>query len=285
MNIYSLSLICSFVLSLFFIFEAYAYFTRIIPILIDRSFGDVTEFNSKLNRRKAVLRSWFFVLFSIACVYALYMIKHNENKYLILFFFATGIVLMLLFYFFPRKIEKNTYYQSLENSVPIGKTPDELISSTITRDEKINEVDRSKNSFNDRRKIKELRSARNRFILPLSISDDEIKQKYNELKNIYNLICDQKDFSRMLKGENVKKKILFLDDNNNNESKLTINEYLAILNFIVDGNLESFKSNLEVIKWVDENFNYHKIKKSKLISVDISKFKDSVKTQKKGNLN
>lgn len=267
---------------MFFVFEAYAYFVRIIPILIDRSFGDVTEFNSKLNRRKAVLRSWFFVLFSVACGYALYMIKQNENKYLILFFFATGIVLMFLFCFFPRKIEKNTYYQSLENSVPIDKTPDELKLSTITRDEKINEVDRSKNNFNDRHQIKELRSIRNRSILPLSISDDEIKQKYNELKTIYNLFCDQKDFGRMLKGENVKKKILFLDSDNK-EPELTINEYLAVLNFIVDGNLEDFKSNLKVIKWVDDNFDYRSIKNEIFSTKNISDFKDSVKNQTKGN--
>jgi hypothetical protein len=275
MNIYSLSLICSFVISMFFVFEAYAYFVRIIPILIDRSFGDITEFNSKLNRRKAVLRSWFFVLFSVACGYALYMIKQNENKYLILFFFATGIVLMFLFCFFPRKIEKNTYYQSLENSVPIDKTPDELKSSTITRGEKINEVDHSKNSFNDRHQIKELISIRKRSILPLSISDDEIKQKYKELKTIYNLFCDQKDFSRMLKRENVHKKILFLDSNNI-EPKLTINQYLAVLNFIVDGNLEDFRRNQEVIKWVGDNFDYRSIE-----SKDISHFKACVKTQKK----
>lgn len=121
MNTPSLSLIYSFVLSLFFVFESYAYFSRIIPILIDRSFGDVTEFNSKLNRRKAVLRSWFFGSFSVACGYALYMIKHNENKYLILFYFVAGIVLMFLLHYFPKKIEKNTYYKNLENSTPIAK--------------------------------------------------------------------------------------------------------------------------------------------------------------------
>lgn len=282
MNTSSLSLIFSLLLSLFFVFEAYIYFTRIIPILIDRSFGDVTEFNSKLNRRKAVLRSWFFVLSSVACSWTLYMVKHNENKYLILFFFVLGIVLMFLFNYIPKNIEKNTYYQNLENSVPIDKAPDELKPSTITRDEKINEVDCSKKSINNRSQIKELRSIRNRSILPLSISDDEIKQKYNELKNTYNLFCDQKDFSRMLKGENVNKKILFLDSNNN-EPELTINQYLAILNFIVDGNLEDFKSNLKVIKWVDENFDYHKIKNEKLISKNISDLKFSVKNQKKSN--
>lgn len=135
MNTSSLYLVCSFILSIFFVFEAYAYFIRIIPILIDKSFGDVTEFNSKLNRRKAVLRSWFFVLFSVACGGTLYMMKHNENKYLILFFFVAGIVLMFLLYHFPRKIEKNTYYRNLENSVPFVKVFDDLKPSKFNVDE------------------------------------------------------------------------------------------------------------------------------------------------------
>ncbi|NDP21379.1 MAG: hypothetical protein GZ091_09910 [Paludibacter sp.] len=135
MNTPSLSLFYSVVLSFLFVFESYAYFSSIIPILIDRSFGDETEFNSKLNRRKAVLRSWFFGSFSIACGYALFMIKHNENKYLILFYFVIGIVLMFLLHYLPKKIENNVYYKDFDDSTPIVKVLDDLKKSKFNEDE------------------------------------------------------------------------------------------------------------------------------------------------------
>ncbi len=149
MNTPNLTLICLSILSSFFVFEFYHYFIRIVPILIDKSFGEETENNSKLNRKKAVMRTWFIGLFIIAFVYSLLTIKSTENKYLILFFFIAGFILMLLFHYIPRKIENNSMYfkdivKNIENLTSIGKVKHELKPSMLDADERIKQFDYAK---------------------------------------------------------------------------------------------------------------------------------------------
>ena len=136
----NLTYFCLFILSSFFVLEFYHYFIRIVPILIDKSFGEETENNSKLNRKKAVMRTWFIGLFIIAYGYSLLTIKSTENKYLILFYFIAGFILMFLFRYFPKKIEKNSMYfkdivKKIENLTSIGKVKHELKPSTLNADE------------------------------------------------------------------------------------------------------------------------------------------------------
>lgn len=137
----NLTYICLFILSSFFVFEFYHYCFRIVPILIDKSYGDETENTSKLNRKKAVLRTWFIGFFLSAFGYSLLTIKSTENKYLILFYFIAGFILMFLFHYIPRKIENNSMYfkdivKNIENLTSIGKVKHELKPSTLNADER-----------------------------------------------------------------------------------------------------------------------------------------------------
>ncbi|BDB56083.1 hypothetical protein SHINM13_03790 [Flavobacterium ammonificans] len=147
---------------------------------------------------------------------------------------------------------------------------------------KSSKTNSSISNSSDNRSSKLLQNVQNRSIIPASISDSEILNKYNYLKNSYGIFCIEDDFRNMLKGQKVNEKIVFLD-NNKLETKLSIIEYLAVLNFIVDGSFEAIKSNEKLIYWIHENFNLDKIKKGKLTSKNISDFKDSLKTEKKSN--
>jgi hypothetical protein len=171
MNTPSLANVCLLVLCIFLVFESYLFFIRITPILIDKSFGDETENNSKLNRKKAVLSSWFFGLFLVSFGYSYWMIKSSENIYLILFGFIAGLVLMFLFHYFPKKVANNNYFKNIENTTPFVKVLDEL--------------------------------------KPSSLDADEIKKQFDYALSHSYFVCEFSQFEDLLKLNNPKEKIIW----------------------------------------------------------------------------
>ncbi|MEB3801739.1 hypothetical protein INQ45_11940 [Flavobacterium columnare] len=136
-----LTIICSLALFLFLLFEVYVFFSQIIPILVDKSFGDKSEINSKLNNKKAVMKTYFFVFFVISFMIAIYMIKSSDNLVLISLGFVVGCVLMFLFHYFPKKVENNNYFRNIENAIPFVKVLNELKPSSLQADEIKNQFD------------------------------------------------------------------------------------------------------------------------------------------------
>jgi hypothetical protein len=171
MNTPSFATICLLVLYVFLVFESYLFFITIIPILVDKSFGSETDNTSKLNKKKAVMRSWFFGLFLVAFGYSFWMIKSNENKYLILYGFIAGLVLMFLFHYFPKKISNNNYFKSIENTTPFVKILDEL--------------------------------------KPSLLNADEIKKQFDSALSRNYFVCEFSQFEDLLKLNNPKKKIIW----------------------------------------------------------------------------
>ncbi len=135
MSIFNLIFLFKLLLSLFFLIETYFFSTQILPIVLDKSFGDTnTVINSKINRKKVVAKSWFFLLFVISFFYGIYTIKSSENKYVNIFGFITGLILMLLFYYIPKRVVKNKYFEVFEN-ITYEKVLNELKPSSLTASE------------------------------------------------------------------------------------------------------------------------------------------------------
>jgi hypothetical protein len=143
-----MEIIFQIILTLFFIYEAVIYFntSKVVFIMIDKSFGDKTEIYSKSNNRIAVVKTWYFAFFVISYIFSITNIKPynkeyfffaNEDYYINGFFFITGIILMLLFHLFPKKAIKSDYYKDLKILSPYEKILDELQASSIKGDDLI----------------------------------------------------------------------------------------------------------------------------------------------------
>lgn len=135
------------VLSLFLFYNLalYLFTSNIIPILIDKSFGDKKDINSKSNTRKAIMKTWFFLLFLFSYLFSISNIKsYNQEDdfvayaiYINSFFFVLGIILMLLFHLFPIKLAKKEYYQNIETKEPYEKKLNDLNASTVKEEDLI----------------------------------------------------------------------------------------------------------------------------------------------------
>ena len=113
-------------------------------------------------------------------------------------------------------------------------------------------------------------------VVPDGITDEIIQDKIAYLKESYGFYCDKDDFASVLKKKKINKKILFVDkDNKTAEFKGP--EYLMLLNVLLDGNIFRHPQNKLVVKWIHDSFDSSNIKKSKITSGYISKFKRGLK--------
>lgn len=284
--VYVLALIVLFEICNFLIFF-------IIPSKVNKLYKDESLFISQFNRKILVTRGLFCISFVALFIVALFFMNQSSNKYI----HFVGFVIFLIFNTLlissrKKELSKSIYKCETENTTFERNTDyaDTIVvndkhiemGDIIYNPNKSSKTNSSISNSSDNRSRKLLQNVQNRSIIPVSISDSEILNKYNYLKNSYGIFCIEDDFRNMLKGQKVNEKIVFLD-NNKLETKLSIIEYLAVLNFIVDGSFEAIKSNEKLIYWIHENFNLDKIKKGKLTSKNISDFKDSLKTEKKSN--
>lgn len=116
------------VLTLFFLYGTLKYLktSKVISILIDKSFGDITELTSKSNCRKAVMKTWFFALFGISYWATVYTFRsYNREDYSYLsegtingIIYIIGVLFMLSFYFYPLKLAKSEYYKFQRSKSP-----------------------------------------------------------------------------------------------------------------------------------------------------------------------
>lgn len=284
--VYVLALIVLFEICNFLIFF-------IIPSKVNKLYKDESLFISQFNRKILVTRGLFCISFVALFIVALFFMNQSSNKYI----HFVGFVIFLIFNTLlissrKKELSKSIYKCETENTTFERNTDyaDTIVvndkhiemGDIIYNPNKSSKTNSSISNSSDNRSRKLLQNVQNRSIIPVSISDSEILNKYNYLKNSYGIFCIEDDFRNMLKGQKVNEKIVFLD-NNKLETKLSIIEYLAVLNFIVDGSFEAIKRNEKLIYWIHENFNLDKIKKGKLTSKNISDFKDSLKTEKKSN--
>ncbi|WP_229325971.1 hypothetical protein [Flavobacterium ammonificans] len=284
--VYILALIVLFEICNFLIFF-------IIPSKVNKLYKDESLFISQFNRKILVTRGLFCISFVALFIVALFFMNQSSNKYIHFVGFVIFIIFnTLLISSRKKELSKSIYKCETENTTFERNT--DYADTIVVNDKHIemgdimynpnksSKTNSSISNSSDNRSSKLLQNVQNRSIIPASISDSEILNKYNYLKNSYGIFCIEDDFRNMLKGQKVNEKIVFLD-NNKLETKLSIIEYLAVLNFIVDGSFEAIKSNEKLIYWIHENFNLDKIKKGKLTSKNISDFKDSLKTEKKSN--
>ena len=219
--------------------------------------------------------------------------NQSSNKYIHILVFGIFLIFNILLISSRKKeLSKPIYKYEIEDTVfePKANNAETIVLNNehIGKSDILDNSNRSLKTnstlSNTSYKVsnKPLKNVQNRSIISPTISDSEILIKYKDLNNRYDLFCNEKDFRSMLTGQEVKEKIVFLDSNNI-EPKLTIIEYLAVLNFIVDGRIENFKSSIELINWIHKNFNLDKIKREKLSSRNISAFRDAIKTETKSN--
>jgi hypothetical protein len=288
------SAIYVYILALIVIFEICNFLVFfIIPSTVNKLYKGESHFILQFNRRILVTRGLFCISFVALFIVALFFMNQSSNKYIHFVGFVIFIIFnTLLISSRKKELSKSIYKYETENTTFERNT--DYADTIVVNDKHIemgdimynpnksSKTNSSISNSSDNRSRKLLQNVQNRSIIPSSISDSEILNKYNYLKNSYGIFCVEDDFRNMLKGQKVNEKIVFLD-NNKLETKLSIIEYLAVLNFIVDGSFEAIKSNEKLIYWIHENFNLDKIKKGKLTSKNISDFKDSLKTEKKSN--
>lgn len=284
--VYILALIALFQICDFLIFF-------IIPSKVNKWYKGEIQFNLQFNNKIFVTRALFCAMFILLFIGAVFFMNQSSNKYIHFVGFIIFIIINTLL-ISGRKIVlskpifkyeiKDTVFEPKANYTETIVLNNEHIetSDILDNSNRSSKTNSSISNSSDNRSRKLLQNVQNRSIIPVSISDSEILNKYNYLKSSYGIFCIEDDFRNMLKGQKVNEKIVFLD-NNKLETKLSIIEYLAVLNFIVDGSFEAIKSNEKLIYWIHENFNLDKIKKGKLTSKNISDFKDSLKTEKKSN--
>ena len=116
------------VLTLFFLYGTLKYLktSKVISILIDKSFGDITPLTSKSNYRKAVMKTWFFAFFGISYWVTVYTFRsYNSDDYSYLsegtinvIIGIIGLLFMLSFYFYPLKLAKREYYKFQSSKSP-----------------------------------------------------------------------------------------------------------------------------------------------------------------------
>lgn len=284
--VYILALIALFQICDFLIFF-------IIPSKVNKWYKGEIQFNLQFNNKIFVTRALFCAMFILLFIGAVFFMNQSSNKYIHFVGFIIFIIINTLL-ISGRKIVlskpifkyeiKDTVFEPKANYTETIVLNNEHIetSDILDNSNRSSKTNSSISNSSDNRSRKLLQNVQNRSIIPVSISDSEILNKYNYLKSSYGIFCIEDDFRNMLKGQKVNEKIVFLD-NNKLETKLSIIEYLAVLNLIVDGSFEAIKSNEKLIYWIHENFNLDKIKKGKLTSKNISDFKDSLKTEKKSN--
>ncbi|RKS93826.1 hypothetical protein BC952_1676 [Flavobacterium limicola] len=140
-----INLIYKIVLSMFLLYETVIYLntSKITDVIIEKSFGDKTEINSKSINRIAVMKTWYFAFFVISYIFSITSIKSynkeyfffaNADYYINSFFFITGIILMLLLRLLPNKAIKNDYYKDLNIIPTYEKILNELQASSIKDD-------------------------------------------------------------------------------------------------------------------------------------------------------
>lgn len=284
--VYILALIVLFEICNFLIFF-------IIPSKVNKLYKDESLFISQFNRKILVTRGLFCISFVLLFIVALFFMNQSSNKYIHILVFGIFLIFNILLISSRKKeLSKPIYKYEIEDTVFELKA--NYTETIVLNNEHIGTSDILDNSnrslktnstlSNTSYKVfnKPLKNVQNRSIISPTISDSEILIKYKDLNNRYDLFCNEKDFRSMLTGQEVKEKIVFLDSNNI-EPKLTIIEYLAVLNFIVDGRIENFKSSIELINWIHKNFNLDNIKREKLSSRNISAFRDAIKTETKSN--
>lgn len=284
--VYILALIVLFEICNFLIFF-------IIPSKVNKLYKDESLIISQINRKILVTRGLFCISFVGLFIVALFFMYQSSNNYIHIVVFGIFLIFNILLISSRKKeLSKPIYKHEIEDTVFEPKANNaETILLNNEHIDKCDIVDNSNKGLKTNSSLsntsykvfnKPLKNVQNRSIISPTISNSEILIKYKDLNNRYDLFCNEKDFRSMLTGQEVKEKIVFLDSNNI-EPKLTIIEYLAVLNFIVDGRIENFKSSIELINWIHKNFNLDKIKKEKLSSRNISAFRDAIKNEIKSN--
>ena len=284
--LYILALIALFQICDFLIFF-------IIPSKVNKWYKGEIHFNLQFNNKIFVTRALFCAMFILLFIVALFFMYQSSNNYIHIVVFGIFLIFNILLISSRKKeLSKPIYKHEIEDTVFEPKANNaETILLNNEHIDKCDIVDNSNKGLKTNSSLsntsykvfnKPLKNVQNRSIISPTISNSEILIKYKDLNNRYDLFCNEKDFRSMLTGQEVKEKIVFLDSNNI-EPKLTIIEYLAVLNFIVDGRIENFKSSIELINWIHKNFNLDKIKKEKLSSRNISAFRDAIKNEIKSN--
>lgn len=284
--VYILALIALFQICDFLIFF-------IIPSKVNKWYKGEIHFNLQFNNKIFVTRALFCAMFILLFIGAVFFMNQSSNKYIHFVGFIIFIIINTLLIsgrkivlskpIFKYEIKDNVFEPKANYTETIVLNNEHIETSDIL--DNSNRSLKTNSTFSntsDKVSNKPLKNVQNRSIISPTISDSEILIKYKDLNNKYDLFCNEKDFRSMLAGQEVKEKIVFLDSNNI-EPKLTIIEYLAVLNFIVDGRIENFKSSVELINWIHKNFNLDKIKKEKLSSRNISAFRDAIKNETKSN--
>lgn len=106
-------------------------------------------------------------------------------------------------------------------------------------------------------------------VMPNPFPDEIIKQKIESIKESYLFHCEANDFIKLLKKEEMNKKVLFkkLDGTAVVLSKV---DYLNFLYFIFGDYLLEHLSNTKIIDWIDKNFDNNNFVGKKLIIKEIS---------------
>ena len=116
MFIFNLIFLFKILLSLFFLIKTYFFSTQIVHIVVDKSFGDINNvFNYKINHKKVVAKSWYFLFFVISFFYGIYTITSSKDEYVNISGLIAVLFLMISFHYIPKKIIKNNYYKKYES--------------------------------------------------------------------------------------------------------------------------------------------------------------------------
>ncbi|HSD07674.1 hypothetical protein [Flavobacterium sp.] len=261
-----LTKVFSLIPSLFFLFVASYYLVTILIFFKDKSLGIIT------NGKETILKTWLFFLFCFAYGYTIFMIYSFEqitifgitieSFYSKGFGFVLGLISMILVYILSIKINKKKIVDVEKNDVTF-----------LTNDITTENINVTSIRMTGRQTTRVLHKNSN---LILHTSDEEVKKKMALIKNSYDLSCDYNDFKNMLKGNELIRKIVFLDKFGE-PFKFSKPEYLKFLNLIVDGNIAEHKNNSKIIAWIESTFANDNISGQKISTQDISKLRKKIK--------
>ncbi|WP_026706673.1 hypothetical protein [Flavobacterium frigidarium] len=113
-------------------------------------------------------------------------------------------------------------------------------------------------------------------VMPNPLPDEVIKQKLDSIHDRYLFHCETNDFMKLLKREEVTKKVLFKKADGT-EVALAKVDYLNFLYFIFGNNLLQHPSNTKIIDWIDKNFDSKNFVGKKIFIKEISDLRDRAK--------
>lgn len=197
----------------------YYYTTKDSFVLLKKSFKGKTGIDSKSEFDKVKIKTQLIFCFLISYLFTIKCIQSytegspffTYGRYLNVFFFILGLILMLSFHYHTKILAKINYYRNIVSPNSNTSILEELKPNNFQI-----------NTFENIQATKEVSvsSIPKKAVFKLYLAEDELKDHYDYRIKNGDLIVVFDDFNSFAQGKSIKNKIIWLSELNNGKVKV-----------------------------------------------------------------